>query len=61
MFKGALVTTMGLLFMIGSFFLTAVRGGLSRGPGIQPSPAHTFYFLIVGLIVFIKGIFMLLQ
>jgi hypothetical protein len=54
-----LVTRMGLFFMVFSFFVTRIRGALSRGPSIPAATAHKVYFFILGLIVFIEGLRML--
>ena len=59
MFKGIVVIALGAFFMIGSFYGTRVRGGLSRGRGIPASRSHKIFFFLLGLIVFIKGLTML--
>jgi hypothetical protein len=61
MFTSLLVAVLGLFFKVGSFFLTGVRGGLSRGPTIPASKPHRVYFVVLGLIVFIKGLLLLLK
>lgn len=61
MFKSILFAAMGVFFMVGSFYMTGVRGGLSRGPGIPASRSHKVFLFFIGVLVFIEGLRMMVK
>ena len=50
---------MGLLFMVGSFFVTHISGAFSRQPGIPAHWTHRVWMFWMGLVVFVKGAMMM--